>query len=74
MAAQCAESHVCHQPFGVSQDAAKTALQLGHTESRTLFAHYRELVRPEDAQAFWRIFPEKDATGAKVVSFEETAA
>jgi integrase len=39
------------------QDAAKTALQLGHTESRTLFAHYRELVKPEDAKAFWKIFP-----------------
>jgi integrase len=39
------------------QDAAKTALQLGHTESRTLFAHYRELVKPEDAKAYWKIFP-----------------
>ena len=39
------------------QDAAKTALQLGHIESRTLFAHYRELVKPEDAKAFWKIFP-----------------
>ncbi len=39
------------------QDAAKTALELGHTESRTLFRHYRELVRSEDAKAFWQIFP-----------------
>jgi integrase len=39
------------------QDAAKTALQLGHAESRTLFAHYRELVKPEEAKAFWQIFP-----------------
>jgi integrase len=40
-----------------TQDAGKTALQLGHTESRTLFAHYRELVKPEDAKAYWKIFP-----------------
>ena len=41
------------------QDAGKTALQLGHSESRTLFAHYRELVKPEDAKAYWKIFPFK---------------
>ena len=39
-----------------NQDAAKVALQLGHTESRTLFAHYRELVTPEAAKAFWQAF------------------
>ena len=59
--------------LALHQDAAKTALQLGHSESRTLFAHYRELVRPEDAQAFWWIFPEQDSTGAKVVSLKEAA-
>jgi integrase len=41
----------CHE------NAAKTGLELGHTESRTLFTHYRELVKPEDAKAFWQIFP-----------------
>jgi integrase len=40
-----------------TQDAAKVALQLGHTESRTLFAHYRELVKPEDARIFWNLIP-----------------
>ncbi len=40
-----------------TQDAAKVALELGHTESRTLFQHYRELVRVEQAKAFWQIFP-----------------
>ena len=47
-----ASYHLAHH-----QDAAKTALQLGHTESRTLFAHYRELVKPADAKLYWRIFP-----------------
>ena len=40
-----------------NQDAARVALQLGHSESRTLFAHYRELVKPEEAKAYWNLFP-----------------
>jgi integrase len=48
--------HLAHH-----QDAAKTALELGHTESATLFRHYRELVRPEDAKAFWNITPKPNA-------------
>ena len=55
------------------QNAAATALQLGHTESRTLFGHYRELVRPEDAKAFWGIAPGKDE-GGKVVALERKVA
>ena len=47
-----ASYHIAHY-----QDAAKTALQLGHTESATLFRHYYQLVNPKDAQAFWQIFP-----------------
>ncbi len=36
--------------------ASATALQAGHSES-VLFAHYRELVTPEQAAAFWNIRP-----------------
>jgi integrase len=50
------------------QDAARTALQLGHTESRTLFRHYNQLVRTDDAQAYWRI-----RSDDKVVAFRKTA-
>jgi integrase len=39
------------------QDAGKTALQLGHTEPRMLFAHYRELVTEEEAAEYWNISP-----------------
>jgi integrase len=38
------------------QNAAGTALQLGHMDARVLFAHYRELVTPDDARNFWQIF------------------
>ena len=55
------------------QDAAKTALEMGHTESATLFRHYRELVTPEAAKALWQILPEKDGAESKVVKLEEAA-
>jgi len=45
--------------LAMHEDAAKTALMLGHTESTTLFKHYRELVRREDAVKFWKISPSK---------------
>lgn len=38
------------------QNAAKTALQAGHTEEMT-FRHYRELVAPAAAAEFWAIKP-----------------
>jgi integrase len=40
------------------QNAGKTALEAGHSEAM-LFAHYRELVTEEAAEAFWSILPEK---------------
>jgi len=45
-------------------NAAKTALQLGHHDAEITFAHYRELVKPKDAERFWSIKPAK---GAEVV-------
>jgi integrase len=46
------------------RNAAATALELGHHDSRITFAHYRELVKPRDAERFWNIKP---AAGRKVV-------
>ena len=43
---------------GIDTGEAKTALQAGHTES-VLFQHYRKMVRREDAEKFWGIFPAK---------------
>jgi integrase len=37
--------------------ADKTALELGHRDSKMLFAHYRELVTQEAAQSYWSIRP-----------------
>lgn len=49
------------------ENAASTALELGHHDSRITFAHYRELVKPKDAERYWNIRP---ATKANVVEFQ----
>jgi len=48
------------------KNAASTALDLGHPDSRITFAHYRELVKPKEAERFWNIKP---VVSAKVVPF-----
>jgi integrase len=47
------------------KNAASTALELGHHDSRVTFAHYRELVRPKEAERYWNIRP---AATEKIVS------
>ncbi|WP_395719405.1 tyrosine recombinase XerC [Prosthecobacter sp.] len=56
-------ANACRHSFAsyhlaLHQDAAKTALQLGHTNTAVLFQHYRELTTPEDAKTFFAITPE----------------
>ncbi len=51
-------------------NAARTALESGHDQA-VLFAHYRELVRPKEAERFWSIRPE--AGKDKVVAFKQSA-
>ncbi len=46
-------------------DAARSAADLGHTTTALLFQKYRSLVRPEEAQRYWNIFPAR--TAANVV-------
>jgi Site-specific recombinase XerD len=46
------------------KDAAALALEMGHTDSGMIFNHYRELVRPKEAERYWNIGP---APVAKVV-------
>ena len=43
------------------KDAPALSLELGHTSPRMVFAHYRELVRPSEAERFWKIAPVIDA-------------
>jgi integrase len=41
--------------LALHRNAAATALELGHIETRTLFAHYRELVTAEAAEEYFLI-------------------
>jgi integrase len=48
-------------------DAAALALELGHTDAGLVFKHYRQIVKPKDAEKYWNLFPTADAS-SKVVS------
>jgi integrase len=39
------------------QDAPRVSLELGHTNPRMLYDNYRELVRPDEAERYWKIAP-----------------
>jgi integrase len=39
------------------RDPRELALEMGHTRSEVTFRHYRELVKPAEAERFWRIVP-----------------
>jgi len=45
--------------LALHHDAAKTALQLGHSDTGMLFKHYRELVTEQEASAYFSIAPPK---------------
>jgi integrase len=51
-------------------DAPRVAMELGHTSSQMLFSTYREVVRPEEAESYWKIGPAVEAE--KVVEFRKT--
>ena len=53
------------------QDAAKVSLEMGNSP-QMVFAHYRELVKPKDAEVYWNIKPAPKS--GNVVAFEEAAA
>jgi integrase len=45
--------------LALTNDAAKVALEAGH-DAQVMFAHYRELVRPDQAHEWFNIFPDAD--------------
>jgi integrase len=61
-----ASYHLAH--FG---NAAKLALELGHTNADLIFRHYREVVTPTEAAKWWNVMP---ATGSNVVSMTMAAS
>jgi integrase len=49
-------------------DAAALALQLGHTDAGLVIAHYRQIVKPKDAEKYWNLFPTAEGASLKDVS------
>jgi integrase len=49
-------------------DAPRVAAELGHMSPVMLYNTYREVVRPEDADLYWKIVP-KEESGGKLVAF-----
>jgi integrase len=47
-------------------DTAKLALEMGNSPA-TIFRHYRQLVKPKDAERYWKIMPA--VAGKKVIQF-----
>jgi integrase len=43
------------------KDASRLALELGHGTTQMLFAHYRELVHPDEATQYWKISPDTES-------------
>ena len=54
----CIRHSFCSYGLRHSGNAAKVALQAGHTE-QIMFRHYLKLVSKANAEKFWNIFPEK---------------
>ena len=48
-------------------DAPRVAMELGHTSPQMLFSTYREVVRPQEAERYWKIEPV--AQTANVLAF-----
>lgn len=51
------------------KDAAALALEMGHTDSGMIFAHYRQLVRPKEAERYWSLRPQA-AADRKIVPID----
>jgi integrase len=48
-------------------DSAALALELGHTSAYLVFQHYRQLVKPKQAERYWTIVP--TVSGKKLIQF-----
>jgi integrase len=42
-----------------TKDAAALALEMGHTSNALIFQHYREVVAPAAAEAYWQLTPSR---------------
>lgn len=50
-----ASYHIAH-----FENTNALALEMGHTDSGVIFRHYRELVKPKEAEKYWNIKPQSE--------------
>jgi integrase len=50
------------------KNAPRTSLEMGHDNPEQLFQSYRELVKPKDAEQYWKIMPKRKSK--KIVPFK----
>jgi hypothetical protein len=58
---RCADEVFIETYLAKYQDAARLALDMGHSTTKMLFSNYREIVTPEEAERYWRILPPAQA-------------
>jgi len=47
----------CSYALAHEKNLNELVLEMGHTNPHTLYAHYRELVTPKDAEIYWNLIP-----------------
>ena len=55
--ADCLRHTFASMHFAQFKNAAETAQELGHADLKMLYRHYRERVRPKEAERYWNIRP-----------------
>lgn len=58
----------CSYHIAKYQDAAKLALDMGHTTTTLIFTNYRELVTPEEAERYFNIYPAAPAQNVVAIN------
>jgi len=61
----------CSYALAHEKNLNELVLEMGHTNPHTLFAHYRELVTPADAETYWSITPK---TAPEIAQPQPTAS
>ncbi len=66
-------ARICFASYHIAafEDPAKTSLLLGHQNSALLWNTYRALVTKDEAEKYWRIRPDTDATFERVIDPED---
>lgn len=57
----------CSYHLAKWKDAPRLALEMGHTTTEMIFAHYRNLVKDSAAEAYWQTFPTKEQPDRQTV-------